>query len=799
MMSPVCQGQTHINQARRRVSREGGTPLGKIHSVSVRALAEFAFEKGDLMPAGRATTRMMRDGVRGHQALQALLPVSWQPEAPVSRDIYVAGSVLRVHGRADAVRLEGETVRLLEIKTTSRDPAAILKYDYPAHWAQGEIYAALFCLNEGARMAEVRLVYARLDGRKREYSEEYNAWEIVERLEAYAKAYLEWICVVDDWKDRSRLTLDSFPFPFESYRDGQREMAKAVYLAMKRHSNALIEAPTGIGKTAASLFGALKALGEGHVTALFYLTARTTGRRAAEDALELMRAKGLAVRGVTITAKEKVCLLENRDCMSCPCAAGYYDRRREALREAMGIERLDADAIRDLALRHELCPFELSLDISETADVIICDYNYAFDPRVRLKRYFDAKSRAGLLVDEAHNLADRARDMLSSELSGERLAALRRQAARFEGKDSPMVRLMGELLTALDGRDVEQECASELPEDIAQAVERFARIADELEPVEPQIVDFVYEVQWFARVAKRFDPECYRALIEPGDRYLSVRLWCFEPSKYLKKALSRVGGAALFSATLAPMEYYARLLGADGEADAQLRLDSPFPAENLCVLRMGVAVGTSDRERTLGTVAQIIHAMASARPGNYLACFPSYAYMTQAFRRYRLLWPGDEVICQESAMSEAARRAFIGRFETAPKKSMVAFVVLGGVFAEGVDLPDDRLSGAAIITVGIPMLSFEREMLREQLDDADDGGYDAAYTYPGMRRVLQAAGRVIRTETDRGVVLLVDMRYRQERYRALMPPHWRVRDVKRMSELNAELAEFWEKSKGERA
>lgn len=771
--------------------------MQKIHSVSVRALAEFAFEKGDLLPAGRAASRMMRDGVRGHQALQALLPVSWRPETPVSRDIPVGDRVLRVHGRADAVCLEGETVRVLEIKTTSKDPASILKYDYPAHWAQGEIYAALLCLNEGARHAEVRLVYARLDGQKREYSEESNAWELVERLEAYAKAYLEWICVVDDWKDRSRPTLDSFPFPFENYRDGQREMAKAAYLAMKRHANALIEAPTGIGKTAASLFGALKALGQGHVTALFYLTARTTGRRAAEDALDLMRAGGLAVRSVTITAKEKVCLLENRDCMGCPYAAGYYDRRRDALREAMGVERLDADAIRGLALRHELCPFELSLDISETADVVICDYNYAFDPRVRLKRYFDSKSKAGLLVDEAHNLADRARDMLSAELSGEKLAGLRREAARFEGRDSPMVRLMGELLSALDGRDAERECASELPEAIGEAVARFAEIADELEHVEPDIVDFVYEVQWFARVAKQFDPECYRALIEPGEKYLSVRLWCFDPSKYLKKALSRVGGAALFSATLAPMEYYAQLLGADGEADAQLRLESPFPEENLRVLRMGVAVGTKDRERTLGAVAQIIHAMAEAKPGNYLACFPSYAYMTQAFRRYRLLWPYDEVICQESSMSEAARRAFIERFQAAPARSMVAFVVLGGVFAEGVDLPDDRLSGAAIITVGIPQLSFERETLREQLDDADDGGYDAAYTYPGMRRVLQAAGRVIRTETDRGVVLLVDMRYRQEKYRALMPPHWHVRDVKKMSELNAELNHFWTDAKGE--
>lgn len=765
--------------------------MQKIHSVSVRALAEFAFEKGDLIPARRASARM-REGVRGHQALQQLLPASWNSEAAVSRDIPIEGHILRVHGRADAVYIDREVVRVLEIKTTAKDPAAILKYDYPVHWAQGEIYAALFCLNAGIGQAEVRLTYARMDGKVREYSEDYNAWELEERLMAYAVPFLRWIVAVDDWKDRSRPTLDSLIFPFDDYRSGQREMAAAVYMAMRDHVNAVIEAPTGIGKTAASLFGALKALGKGYVSSVFYLTARTTGRRAAEDALELMRAGGLALRSVTITAKEKICPMEQADCMGCQLAAGYYDRRRDALREALTLQRLDDEAILDLAREHELCPFELSLDISETADVVICDYNYVFDPKVRLKRYFDAKSRAGLLIDEAHNLADRAREMLSAELSGPRLASVCGLVSKFEGKDSPMARLLGELLAVLSDADAEQECSSDMPETIVEAARRFVGIAAELEPVEPELVDFIYEAQWFARVSKQYDPDAYRTLIEPGEQYLTVRLWCFDPSAYLRKALSRVGGSALFSATLAPMSYYAAMLGADGDGDTALRLESPFPPENLYVARMPVAVGMKDRERTLNAVAQVIHAMAEAKTGNYLACFPSYAYMTQAYRRYRMLWPGDDVVCQRSGMGEKARLEFIERFQPNPSVSMVAFVVLGGVFAEGVDLPDDRLSGAAIVSTGMPQLSFERELLREQLDDGDGGGYDAAYVYPGLRRVFQAAGRVIRSDTDRGVVLLMDMRYRQEKYRALMPPHWEVRDVRKLSELKGELREFWE-------
>ncbi len=759
--------------------------------VSVRALAEYAMERGDLIPGGASYARM-REGVRGHQALQALLPVSWQAEAPVSRDIEADGHVLRVQGRADAVYVGPDIVCVREIKTTGRNPDTIMKYDYPVHWAQAEIYAAMLCLNHGLGRAEVYLTYARLDGRVREYREEYDAKTLDRLLTGYARMYLSWITAVDDWKAKRQVTLERFGFPYDGYRDGQREMAVATFRAMKRGANALIEAPTGIGKTAASLYGALKALGKGYVTAIFYLTARTTGRRAAEDALDRMREQGLAIRSVTITAKEKCCLLDSMDCMGCPHAMGYYDRRRDALRAAVGMQRLDAEAIRALAEDCDLCPFELSLDISETADVIICDYNYAFDPRVRIKRYFDTRSKAGLLVDEAHNLPDRAREMLSASLSGRRLYELRKRIAAFEGKESPMVRLMTELLRALRcEEDQEAEALSDMPEGIVEAARRFAEAAGELNSPEPDVREFVFDVQWFVNVSGRFDPECYRAMLLPQDRWLLVRLWCFDPSKHMRRALARVGGAALFSATLAPMDFYAAQLGADGEADEALRLESPFPRENLRVLRLPVPVSLRDRERTKHTVAQVIHAMAEAKPGNYIACFPSYAYMTLVFRHYRMMWPYEDAVCQEARMTEPQRAAFIERFTPAPTRSLVAFIVLGGVFAEGVDLPEDRLSGAAIVSTGMPQLSFERETLRELMDDADDGGMDAAYTYPGLRRVLQAAGRVIRTETDRGVVILMDMRYRQEKLRALMPPHWDVTDVGRLSALKRELEVFW--------
>ena len=764
--------------------------MPKIHPINVRALAEFTLLRGDLTASAQMIDRM-NDGTKGHRQIQSALGPDWRPEEYVSRDETIDGVTLRIQGRADAVSRTDGRIRVLEIKTTLKQPSLIRIDDYPAHLAQGEIYAYLLCMNEGVSDAEVTLCYSRLDGAENRYRRSYTLEQLQETFLRCARPYAAWVASLDEWKELSAPTLLSMKFPFDSYRDGQREMAAQVYYAMRDGTRTLIEAPTGIGKTAAALFGALKALGKGKVTALFYLTARTTGRRAAELALNRMREQGLRLRSISITAKEKCCLLEKKDCFGCPYAADYYERRRPALKDALQIEAADTDAIRALAEEYELCPFELSLDMSEQADVIICDYNYAFDPRVRLKRYFDQKSKAGLLIDEAHNLPDRAQDMLTVELSGARVEELRRTVGRYEGRESPMYQALTALLKVLTRPDAEPESLSEVPAAFIQAAQTFAEIAEELQSPEPEITLLMLDAAWFSRVARQFDETRYRTLILPeGNRRICVRLWCFDPSEYLRKSFSRVGGTALFSATLAPMDHYARQLGLDG-TDATLRLESPFPPENLMTLQLPVSVKFADRERTLDAVVRVIRAMAEAHPGNYLACFPSFAYLNQAYERYRFYYPDDNVMRQQSAMDEPARARFIECFDAHPKHSMVAFIVLGGVFAEGVDLPDDRLSGAAIVTTGIPQIGFERNLICELADDGFGSGYDVAYTYPGIRRVLQAAGRVIRTETDRGVVLLMDMRYGEERVRDLLPPHWRVEKVRKLDALKKRLKDFW--------
>ncbi|MBQ8506372.1 MAG: ATP-dependent DNA helicase [Clostridia bacterium] len=768
--------------------------MAEIHVVSVRALAEYACASGSISYGAMMAARM-REGREGHLAIQNLLPPEWQAEAPVSLDVRLGGVDIRVQGRADALCIEGNCVQIAEIKTTRGNPYEICQDDYPVHWAQAEIYGHLFCETHDLDSAALTLIYAGTKGGRHQFKREFTRAELAQRFRNYALPYISYLLAEAKWKESSEPTLLDLKFPFENFRDGQRDMADFILQAMDTSRRTLIEAPTGIGKTAASLYGALKALGAGKITSIFYLTARTTGRRAAENALQLMRQQGLKIRSVTITAKEKVCFLGKPECGGCRYGEGYYDRRREALRIAMQREVFGPEEIEELAREFEICPFELSLDLTEIADVIICDYNYVFDPRVRLKRHFDKKNRAGLLIDEAHNLPDRAREMYSATLSGAAVEQLRSRIAATFGDQDILCRHITALLEALTVEDAEYDARSDVPENIALAAAAFAEQAEKLRVSDEATVELMLECGWFARVARRFDSDSFRALIRPEEKgRIEVKLWCFAPQKYIDRLFSRVGGAALFSATLAPIDFYAKLLAVP-DKELWLSLESPFPRENLFAARIPVSVKYRDRQQSMEQVACVIHAMAAAHPGNYLAVFPSHAYLMQAFKYYRMRFPGEHAIAQESRMSEKQRRDFIARFEAGRQQSMVAFIVLGGVFAEGVDLPDDRLSGAAIISTGIPQPNPESELLRELYDDGFEGGTDAAYTYPGFRRVLQAAGRVIRTETDRGVVLLLDQRYAAEKYLELMPSHWQLQKIASMSKLNSKLNHFWKDEK----
>ena len=773
------------------------------HAVNVRTLAEFTLESGDLVQDSRAVERM-REGVAGHLAVQGALERDWRVEEPLVREAQIEGVSLTVQGRADAVKRLPGLMCVEEIKTTRLPVNLIGENDYPVHWAQAQIYAWILCANEGVPNAEVSLLYYNMDGTRVRFVRNYDVARLTEIFLRLARPYAVWLKALDARADGALGSIRALKFPYPDYREGQRQLAANVFVALKNGRRLLAEAPTGIGKTAATLFGAIKALGEGHISNIFYLTARTTGRAAAEDALERMRAQGLVLHSVTITAKEKCCANPmGVHCEDCPLAAAYFDRRRPALREALNVQRLGAAALYAFAVERQLCPFELSLDLSEQADVIICDYNYAFDPRVRLRRYFDARTRAALLIDEAHNLPERARDMLSGEISARRAEHLRREVGKLDGRDSDIYRALTALLEALPSAPEQPEAGREPPPGLCEAAEQAADAIGNslpgLHPMHGELLNFMFDCAWFARVGRMFKEETHRALIAPEGKRAGVKLWCYDPAPHILATYKRVRGAALFSATLTPLEFYARETAIrEDEGDALLQLDSPFPRKNLLVLRLPVPTRFRDREQTLGDVVEAIYAMCAARPGNYLACFPSHAYLTQAWELFAARHPDVRCLRQTSGMNEAARATFLQELQPGAKQTTLAFIAMGGVFAEGVDLPGDRVIGAAIVGVGIPQLSFERDQLRQlNDDDMDEGGYEYAYVYPGMRKVAQAAGRVIRTETDLGVVLLIDSRFFEGPYRQLLPRHWRVLTAKSARTVRAACQRFWEKYGGQ--
>ena len=758
-------------------------------TVSVRALAEFSLQTGDIALSVGMLERM-NEGALGHRQLQSMLGPGWVAEEPLTRSETVEGTLLTLQGRADAVCRGSDPLCVLEIKTTQSPPGSIGIGAYPTHLAQGMLYAYILCAENGLPEAEVRLCYYRISDRQsRVHTRRFSFEALRSHFRKLAVPYVAWQQMLEAWREESCGSLASMAFPFSTFRQGQEEMAECVYRAMSDPSQAIIEAPTGIGKTAAALFGALRALSEGRVTALFYLTARTTGRLSACRALELFQRSGAHVRFVVITAKDRCCLLDKRDCPGCPYASDYYRRRREVLKEAMGMEALDEEAIRGLALDHSLCPYELSLDLSEQADVIICDYNYVFDPRVHLRRYFDRRSGAGLLIDEAHNLADRASDMLSATLSCERVTAIAAEVLRFEGPESPTLRSMAPMIAELSDESVEEQCLEKVPEGILRAVQIFVD-AGEDRFYDPGAAELFLDASWFLRLARSMRPERTRFLVTRENRGLRARVWCYDPVPHLRKVFSRVGGVALFSGTITPMEHYTRSAGLSPDAD-QLRLPSPFPYENCLKLRLPVSVRYSDRDRTLETVVRILEAAVRAHTGNYLCCFPSFAYLEKAYRLFLMACPDLQAVKQEPVMTQRAREAFLENFQSSRERSLAAFIVLGGVFSEGIDLPGDRLSGAVIVSTGIPQISFERSTLAELLDDGFGQGNNAAYVYPGLRRVLQAAGRVIRTEEDRGVILFVDSRYDDHELLEWMPDHLRPRRVRKMELLKRRLEDFW--------
>lgn len=754
-------------------------------------MVETVLLSGSISPM--ASSRRMLDGIRGHQALQAVPAEGAQNEVAVSGTVSSEHIELTVYGRID--RLYGSE-RIEEIKTTYAQSER-LGGGEPQHWAQAKCYAYLFCESGGIGQIEVRLTYFHLQtGEITSFTEPFAKDELAGFFAQLSERYLQ--LLETEWKHVSALRggLSSMPFPYESYREGQHDLAAQVYYAIREKSAFMAQAPTGTGKTMAVLFPALKALAGGHVTRIFYLTARTTQQEAAVAAVRLLRAPHL--RTVVISAKEKMCVHERPVCREggCPRAEGYYDRLGDALRELNQSDGLfTPDAIRACAARFFLCPFELSLDLSTSCDLIVCDYNYAFDPRVRLQRFFlTGKNSYALLIDEAHNLPDRARSMYSAALSLKAIAETRRSVPK-QYRKQPLYKSLKKLENAVSECFAEIEppasrrgAPNSLARDLESALDCLSGESTEAEPGLAR--QLAFDLSAFRCLLEQYD-ENYLTLYEGGKTMRRISLFCADPSGKLADTYKKCRSTVLFSATLAPYAFYRDLCGLSEKTPA-LSLPSPFPPDRLAVFHLPADIRYGAREATLPAVADAAAAFVTARPrGNYLVFAPSHAYLSKLSPLLRERLPSAALIEQSPVMDDASRADFLSRFRPDGEGVTVGLAVMGGVFSEGIDLPAERLCGAVVIGVGLPQLCLERDVLRDVFEEKYAQGYRYAYEYPGVCKVLQASGRIIRAGTDRGALLLIDRRYGSAEYRGLLPAQWTVRRVRTIPQMVGELHSFW--------
>ncbi len=852
------------------VTRE--VPLGEIR-VSVRNLVEFILRQGDIDNRRQGTSETaMQEGGRIHRMLQKRMGGDYQAEVTLRYTHPAERYVLVVEGRADGIIDNEEGTMIDEIKGTYRDVAK-MKEPVPVHVAQAKCYAYMYGRMKERRELRVRMTYCNLETEELRYFYEDDTFEQLETwFQELIAAYRKWADYSWDWRQSRQASISGLEFPFP-YREGQRELVAYVYQTIYHGRKLFLEAPTGVGKTISTVFPAIQAIGRGMGDKLFYLTAKTITRTVAEDALALLRSKGLRFKSVILTAKEKICFQEKTDCNpeSCPYARGHYDRINEALFALLvNEESFTREHIERYAEKYRVCPFEMCLDISTFADGIICDYNYVFDPHVYLKRFFGEGVNGDylFLIDEAHNLLERGREMYSAVLVREDFQKLKQEIKRelkqtvvSEIEDKAAKKeLAGQLtLEMTESSDLVTEkgkkaggrsilasqgygemlarqlesCSRELLEwkrecetyRIVDSIDRFVSallrlyktMGDYLEEqettrlaVRDDILDFYFRISHFLDIYERLDEHYVKYTEMQEDGTFRLKLLCVNPRENLKERMLRGRSAILFSATFLPIQYYKELLGGEPE-DYEVYAKSVFqPGKRALFIADDV---TSKYTRRSGEeyyrIARYIDEIVSRLHGNYLVFCPSYAFLRTVYDVYLEHFdaPDRECILQGEYMSEEEREDFLNRFRgnedcdlgasirmeiEVEERTLIGFCVLGGIFGEGIDLKNDSLIGAIIVGTGLPQVCNEREILKNYFDEAEGSGFDYAYRYPGMNKVLQAAGRVIRTAEDIGIIALLDERFLQPAYRRMFPREWTDVETVSVDTVGKRVERFWD-------
>lgn len=820
---------------------------GNIIKISVRNLVEFVLRSGDLDSRFTGSSRA-QEGIKAHQKLQKeykdkyseekqssleslvenkKVKVQYNSEVSLKHDFEYKDFSFIIEGRADGIIVEGEKVTIDEIKSVTK-PLELVDENYnPLHWAQAKCYAYIYAIQNNLLHINVQISYYNLNSDEtKRLSKSFCVEELEKFLFSLLDMYYFWANFSREWRIKRNISIKNISFPFETYRKGQRELAVAVYGTIKEGKKLFAQAPTGIGKTMSTLFPSVKAIGEGLISKIFYLTAKTITRTVAEEAIVKMENRGLMLKTVTLTAKDKICFKENSSCNpeDCEYAKGHFDRVNDAIREVL-IEKnfIGRKVIIEYTERFKVCPFEFSLDLALLADCVICDYNYAFDPRVYLRRFFDSgEEDYSFLIDEAHNLVDRAREMYSAELNKKPFLEMKKVMKNKEPKiartldkiNSCMLKYRklceeesfvqdavdyngrgGDLI--LKNKDVYAQ--KKQFEEIHPLLKRFSSEAEEWltknEKLENQeeLLELYFNVLAYNKISELYD-EGFITYLEKYNNNVKIKIFCLDPSYLLSEAMKRAKAVVLFSATLSPINYFKDILGGT-KNDYVMRLSSPFSAENRRILIADrISTKYRNRENTSSIVVKYINAAISEKKGNYLIFFPSYNYMKRIYNEFREKHPEVSTLIQENNMLEEDREIFLRNFREDNEGILAAFAVLGGIFSEGIDLKENKLIGAIVVSVGLPQLCLERDVIMDYFNEKNNLGYEYAYMYPGMNKVIQAVGRVIRTEKDKGITLLIDERFGKSHYKSLFPKEWYPNIVVRsVKDIQNNIKDFWRK------
>ena len=777
--------------------------------ISVRNLVEFILREGDIdnRTGGGQDPENMQMGSRIHRKIQRQMGSDYQAEVPLKTEIVCDGFTLKIEGRADGLIHTKEQVMVDEIKGVLRE---LDRVQEPAgiHLAQAKCYASMVAEQEGVDEIGVQMTYCQMETEEvKRFQYSYQSNELKVWFDEVIRQYKKWAKFQIEWRKARNASVKGIEFPFP-YRKGQRDLAVSVYRTILRKKKLFIQAPTGVGKTISTVFPAVKAVGEELGEKIFYLTAKTITRTVAEQAFETLREQNLKFKVITLTAKEKICFCEETSCNpdDCPYAKGHFDRVNDAVYELLMREDvMSREVLEAQARKHKVCPFEMALDVSTWVDGVICDYNYVFDPDARLKRFFAEGGAGGylFLIDEAHNLVERGRQMYSAELCKEDFLAVKKLVKGEAPRFAKRLEACNKILLAM-----KKECENyKVLDNISHFGIQLMNVLSETDryleecvdkEVRETVLDFYFQVRSFLNIYDGLDENyvVYTEYQENG-RFV-LKLFCVNPAANLQKCLDKGNSAVFFSATLLPIQYYKRLLSTEKDNYA-VYIDSSFDTKKRLLMN-GVDVSTryAMRSREMyQRYATYIFRVVKAKMGNYLIFFPSYRFMEDVYQEFTQLLASDEeemeLVIQQKHMDEEERENFLRAFEMGREKSLIGFGVLGGIFSEGIDLTNEKLIGTLIIGTGLPQVCNEREILKSYFDQKGLYGFDYAYRYPGMNKVLQAAGRVIRTEDDRGVILLLDERFQREKGKEIFPKEWADCERCRLDIVEEKIRLFWEK------